>query len=31
MAVNSIAYSSKDVVLDVVRDERSKFYGMIDI
>ena len=30
MAVNPMAYSSKDVVLDVVRTERSKFYDVID-
>lgn len=30
MAINPMAYSSKDVVLDVVRAERSKFYQVID-
>src|SRR6266542_1404255 len=30
MAVNPMAYSSKDVVLDVVRTERGKFYDVID-
>ncbi|MCL4870073.1 MAG: maleylpyruvate isomerase family mycothiol-dependent enzyme [Anaerolineae bacterium] len=30
MAVNPMAYSSKDVVLDVVRTERSRFYEVID-
>src|SRR5215212_10242894 len=30
MAINPMAYSSKDVVLDVVRTERSRFYDVID-
>lgn len=30
MAVNPMAYSSKDVVLDVVRTERDRFYEVID-
>lgn len=30
MAVNPMAYSSKDVVLDVVRTERARFYAVID-
>ena len=30
MAVNPMAYNSKDVVLDVVRTERDKFYDVID-
>ncbi len=30
MAINPMAYSSKDVVLDVVRTERDKFYDVID-
>lgn len=30
MAINPMAYSSKDVVLDVVRTERAKFYEVID-
>jgi len=30
MAVNPMAYSSKDVVLDVVRTERGKFYDVVD-
>jgi uncharacterized protein (TIGR03083 family) len=30
MAVNPMAYSSKDVVLDVVRTERGRFYDVID-
>ncbi len=30
MAINPMAYSSKDVVLDVVRAERDKFYKVID-
>ena len=30
MAINPMAYSSKDEVLDVVRTERSKFYEVID-
>jgi uncharacterized protein (TIGR03083 family) len=30
MAINPMAYSSKDVVLDVVRTERAKFYDVID-
>lgn len=30
MAVNSMDYSGKDTVLDVVRAERSKFYKVID-
>jgi uncharacterized protein (TIGR03083 family) len=30
MAVNPMAYGSKDVVLDVVRTERGKFYDVID-
>ena len=30
MAINPMAYSSKDVVLDVVRTERSQFYDVID-
>src|SRR5262244_1913782 len=30
MAVNPMAYSSKDVVLDVVRTERGQFYDVID-
>jgi uncharacterized protein (TIGR03083 family) len=30
MAVNPMAYSSKDLVLDVVRKERAKFYEVID-
>ncbi len=30
MAVNSMDYSGKDTVLDVVRNERSKFYKVID-
>ncbi len=30
MAVNSMDYSSKDTVLDVVRHERDKFYDIID-
>ena len=29
-AVNSMAYTSKSVVLDVVRKERQAFYGLID-
>ena len=31
MAVNPMEYGSKDVVLDVVRTERSRFYDVIDI
>ena len=30
MAINPMAYSSKDVVLDVVRTERGNFYDVID-
>ncbi|HSM57852.1 MAG TPA: maleylpyruvate isomerase family mycothiol-dependent enzyme [Candidatus Sulfomarinibacteraceae bacterium] len=30
MAINPMEYSSKDVVLDVVRTERDKFYEIID-
>ncbi|HUF39516.1 MAG TPA: maleylpyruvate isomerase N-terminal domain-containing protein [Anaerolineales bacterium] len=30
MAVNPMAYSSKDLVLDVVRKERARFYEVID-
>ncbi len=30
MAVNSMDYSGKDTVLDVVRTERAKFYQIID-
>ncbi len=30
MAINPMAYSSKDVVLDVVRTERDRFYDVID-
>jgi uncharacterized protein (TIGR03083 family) len=30
MAVNPMVYSSKDLVLDVVRTERAKFYEVID-
>lgn len=30
MAINPMAYSSKDEVLDVVRTERSRFYEVID-
>lgn len=30
MAVNPMLYSSKDVVLDVVKKERAKFYDIID-
>ncbi len=30
MAVNPMAFSSKDVVLDVVRTERNRFYEVID-
>ena len=30
MAVNSMDYSGKDTVLDVVRTERAKFYDIID-
>lgn len=30
MAVNPMAYSSKDVVLDVVRTERDRFFDVID-
>ena len=30
MAVNPMEYSSKDVVLDVVRTERSRFYDVIE-
>lgn len=30
MAVNPMLYSSKDVVLDVVRTERGRFYDVID-
>lgn len=30
MAINPMAYSSKDEVLDVVRTERAKFYEVID-
>lgn len=30
MAINPMAYSSKDVVLDVVRTERGRFYEVID-
>ena len=30
MAINPMAYSSKDVVLDVVRTERGEFYDVID-
>jgi uncharacterized protein (TIGR03083 family) len=30
MAINPMAYSSKDVVLDVVRTERDRFYQVID-
>jgi uncharacterized protein (TIGR03083 family) len=30
MAINPMAYSSKDEVLDVVRTERSRFYNVID-
>lgn len=30
MAVNPMAYSSKDVVLDVIRTERDHFYKIID-
>ena len=30
MAVNPMAYSSKDVVLDVVRTERDRFYDVVD-
>jgi uncharacterized protein (TIGR03083 family) len=30
MAVNPMAYSGKDVVLDVVRTERGRFYDVID-
>lgn len=30
MAVNSMDYSGKDTVLDVIRTERSKFYNIID-
>ncbi len=30
MAINPMAYSSKDEVLDVVRTERSRFYDVID-
>src|SRR5690606_29515641 len=30
MALNPMAYSSKDVVLDVVRTERARFYEVID-
>ncbi len=30
MAINPMAYSSKDEVLDVVRTERSEFYEVID-
>jgi uncharacterized protein (TIGR03083 family) len=30
MAVNPMAYSSKDVVLDVVRTERGRFYDVVD-
>lgn len=30
MAINPMAYSSKDVVLDVIRTERDRFYKVID-
>jgi uncharacterized protein (TIGR03083 family) len=30
MAINPMAYSSKDAVLDVVRTERGRFYDVID-
>jgi uncharacterized protein (TIGR03083 family) len=30
MAINPMAYSSKDVVLDVIRTERARFYEVID-
>ena len=30
MAINPMEYGSKDVVLDVVRTERAKFYDVID-
>jgi uncharacterized protein (TIGR03083 family) len=30
MAVNSMDYSGKDTVLDVIRTERAKFFGIID-
>jgi uncharacterized protein (TIGR03083 family) len=30
MALNPMDYSAKDTVLDVVRTERARFYGMID-
>src|SRR5512142_2622876 len=30
MAVNSMDYSGKDTVLDVVRTERARFYDVID-
>ncbi len=31
MAINPMDYSAKDVVLDVVRTERGKFYQIIDV
>lgn len=30
MAINSMDYSAKDLVLDVVRNERGRFYSLID-
>src|SRR5438132_12647902 len=30
MAVNSMDYSGKDTVLDVIRTERSKFFDLVD-
>src|SRR5438552_7180101 len=30
MAVNSMDYSGKDTVLDVIRTERSKFFDIVD-
>ena len=30
MAVNSMDYSGKDTVLDVIRTERARFYTIID-
>ena len=30
MAINPMAYSSKDEVLEVVRAERDNFFGVVD-
>jgi len=30
MPVNSMDYSGKDTVLDVIRSERDKFYNVVD-